>query len=104
MLLKNFKDDDRKLSKSNELQLEFFITSDKDANVVIEIRNIGYRNSLFVQAGTIKNVKIDVRAQVRNFDQIEENQGIHYNIGQSNYSIWFKSKISNYRYLFGATG
>jgi len=75
--LKNFKDDDRKLSKSNELQLEFFITSDKDANVVIEIRNIGYRNSLFVQAGTIKNVKIDVRAQVRNFDQIEENQGIH---------------------------
>jgi len=75
--LKNFKDDDRKLSKSNELQLEFFITSDKDANVVIEIKSIGYRNSLFVQAGTIKNVKIDARAQVRNFDQIEEKQGIY---------------------------
>lgn len=75
--LKNFKDDDRKLSKSNELQLEFFITSDKDANVVIEIKSIGYRNTLFVQGGTIKNVKIDTRAQVRSFDNIEEAQGIH---------------------------
>jgi hypothetical protein len=75
--LKNFKDDDRKLSKSNELQLEFFITSDKDANVIIEIQSINYRNSLFVAAGTIKNVKIDIRAQVRSFDKIEVGQGIH---------------------------
>lgn len=75
--LKNFKDDDRKLSKSNELQLEFFITSDKDANVVIEIQSINYRNSLFVPAGTIKNVKIDTRAQVLSFDNIEQGKGIH---------------------------
>lgn len=75
--MKNFKDDDRRQSKSNDLLLELFITGDKDANVKIEVKSIGYSNTFFVPGGTIKSIKIDPMAQVRSFEIVEQQQAIH---------------------------
>lgn len=75
--MKNFKDDDKRQSKANDLLLELFITGDKDANVKIEIKSIGYSNSIFVPGGTVKSVKIDPMAQVRSFEIVEVQQAVH---------------------------
>lgn len=73
--MKNFKDEDENLH-NNVLMLELFITSDKDANVLIEIKNIGYKKSLFVPAGTVKNVKIDSAAQIKSNGVVEHGAAV----------------------------
>ncbi len=75
--MKNFKDDDKKQSKANDLLLELFITGDKDANVIIEVKSINLRKSIFVPAGTVKSIKLDPQAQVRSFEIIEPAHSVH---------------------------
>ncbi len=74
--MKNFKDDDRP-TKANALLLELFITGDKDANVKIEVRSIGFSQSIFVPGGTVKSIKIDPMAQVRTFEFVEKQHAVH---------------------------
>lgn len=75
--MKNFKDDDKRQTKANDLLLELFITGDKDANVKIEVKSIGLTKTIFVPGGTVKSIKIDPLAQVRSFEIIEQQQAVH---------------------------
>ncbi len=59
-------------STVNMLQLEFFITGNKDANVRIRIKGIGYDESVFVPARTVKNVKIPPEAELKSSEIIEQ--------------------------------
>ncbi len=63
-------------SASNRLQLEFFITGNKDANVRIQIKGIGYDESFFVPGGTVRNVKLPPEAEIKN-DEIIEQLAVH---------------------------
>jgi len=59
------------------LTLQLFITSDKDANVTVEIQSIGFKETVFVRAGTVVDIKIDPRAQIKSSEVIEENAAVH---------------------------
>lgn len=72
---RNFKDSKTKTPQT-QLHLEFFLTSEKDALVKIEIAGIGYRETVKIKAGTIQNVKIPETAQVRS-DEVIEQLGIY---------------------------
>lgn len=63
--------------EKTRLTLQLFITSDKDANVVVEIKNIGYKEKVFVKGGTVVDLMIDPRAQIRTSDMIESNAAVH---------------------------
>lgn len=68
---KNYKDS-KKSSTSSELQLELFITGEKDAKVEIEIKGIEYSKNFFVPAGSVKNIKIPPAAQLKSDGVIEQ--------------------------------
>lgn len=72
--MKNFKDDEK--FHNNDLMLELFITSDKNSEVEIEIRNIGYYKKVFVKAGEIVNVKIDSAAQIKSSGVVEKSAAV----------------------------
>jgi hypothetical protein len=72
---RNYKEPER-MTSSNELYLEFFITSDYDANVSIDIAGINYHIKFILPAGTVKNIKIPADAQVKS-SEIAEKLGIH---------------------------
>ncbi len=59
------------------LTLQLFITSDKDANVLVEIKNIGFKEKVFVKGGTVVDLIIDPRAQIKTSDMIETNAAVH---------------------------
>src|SRR5210317_1120002 len=46
------------------LDLKLFLTSDKDANVKIRIKSIGFREDIFVKGGTVKAIQVSNLAQV----------------------------------------
>lgn len=60
----------------NELLLELFITGDKDTEVNIEVKNIGFKQSLFLQAGTVRSVRVDPNAQVQSYEIIEQGAAV----------------------------
>lgn len=72
--MRNYKDPEK---KPNDLMLELFITGDKNANVEIEIKSIGYKEKVFVQAGTVRNIKLSYLAQVRSNETVEHDQAVH---------------------------
>jgi hypothetical protein len=59
------------------LTLQLFITSDFDANVVVEIKNIGFKEKVFVKGGTVVDLTLDPRAQIKTSDVVEENAAVH---------------------------
>ncbi len=63
--------------KSNILNLELFISGDKDANVEIEITSINFKKKLFVNAGTIESVKVPPLAEIRSSEIVEEDRAVH---------------------------
>ncbi len=74
--MKNFKEP-KTITTSNALHLELFITGDEDANVVIEAKNIGLKEELFVPARTIKSIKIDPKAQIQSSEILEKSAAVH---------------------------
>ncbi len=74
--MKNFKEPDNKASK-NELHLELFLTGDEDANVSIEIKNIGFKREVFIPASTVKSVVIDPLAQITQSGIRDREAAIH---------------------------
>ncbi len=73
--MRNYKDPSTP-SASNMLQLEFFITGNEDATVKIQIKGIGYDETVFVPAKTVKNVKIPPEAEVKSAE-INEQLSVH---------------------------
>jgi hypothetical protein len=69
--MRNYKDP-QSPSAGNMLQLEFFITGNRDANVRIRIKGIGYDEKVFVPAKTVKNVKIPPEAELKSSEIIEQ--------------------------------
>lgn len=59
------------------LDLKLFLTSDKDANVKIRIKSIGYSEDVFVKGGTVKAIQVSNLAQVTSSEVIESGRGIH---------------------------
>ena len=59
------------------LDLKLFLTSDKDANVKIRIKSIGFSEDIFVKGGTVKAIQISNLAQVTSSEIIESGRGIH---------------------------
>jgi hypothetical protein len=70
---KNYRDTK---TPSDSLMLELFITGDVSSNVNIEIDGINYKNSFYVQGGTIKNIKIPAEAEVKS-EEVVERLAIH---------------------------
>jgi hypothetical protein len=65
-------------SQSNKLNLELFLTGNKDANVTIEIAAIRFKKNIKVPAGTVISVSIPEDAQVKGKEIIQQ-LGIHIN-------------------------
>jgi len=63
--------------ESGKLRLEVFITSETDTEVTLELSAIGYKETVYVKAGSVKNVKISPLAQIKTSEIIEENYGLH---------------------------
>ena len=63
--MKNFRTTTDKQSRQATLQLQLFLTSNYDANVKIEIEEIGYENEIEIKANTVVNIQIPSRAQLR---------------------------------------
>jgi hypothetical protein len=65
-------------SQSNKLNLELFLTGNKDANVTIRIKAINFNKTVKVPAGTVISVSIPEEAQVKGKEIIQQ-LGIHIN-------------------------
>lgn len=74
--MRNHNDPD-KVTDNTKLHLELFITSDKDANVIIEIKALKFKEKVFVPANTVRNVKISTEAQITSSEIIEEGMGVY---------------------------
>ncbi len=74
--MRNHNDPD-KVTDNTRLHLELFITSDKDANIIIEIKALKFKEKIFVPANTVKNVKISPQAQITSSEIIEEGMGVY---------------------------
>ena len=59
-------------NQSNRLNLELFLTGNKDANVSIEIQAIRFKKSVKVPAGTVISVSIPEEAQVKGKEIIQQ--------------------------------
>ncbi|MBX3042652.1 MAG: IgGFc-binding protein [Candidatus Kapabacteria bacterium] len=65
----NFRDDSS--SPKNALNLELFITGDKDASVLIECPAINYTETLFVPGGTVRSILLTDKVMIKSFEIIE---------------------------------
>jgi len=65
----NFREDPS--TPKNALTLELFVTSDNDANVVIECQALNYKEKLFVPAGTVRSLVLTDRVMIKSFEIIE---------------------------------
>jgi hypothetical protein len=63
--------------QENNLELELFLTSDFDSRVVIEIGALDYSETVLVPAGTVRNVKIPLNAQITSSEKLEESMAVH---------------------------
>ncbi|NLO19784.1 MAG: outer membrane beta-barrel protein [Ignavibacteria bacterium] len=68
---KNFKES-KQSSSRDSLQLELFISGDKDARVIIEIKGIGYKNVVDIKKDEVLNIPLPKEAQVLSSDKIEQ--------------------------------
>lgn len=75
--MQNYKDDKNPRNTKNKLLLELFLTSDFDANVVIEIEAINYRKEVYVPRETVQNLEIDPLAQITSNDIVETDLAVH---------------------------
>ena len=69
-------DDDNNNNAKDALNLELFITGDYDANVVIEVKGIKFKEELFIPAGTVKSIKLDEKAQITSYEVIEKGMSV----------------------------
>ena len=74
--MRNHNDPD-KVTENTQLHLELFITSDKDANITIEIKALNFKEKIFVPAKTVRNVKLSPAAQIISSEIIEEKMAVH---------------------------
>lgn len=74
--MRNHNDPDR-VTENTRLYLELFITSDKDANIVVEIKSLNFREEVFVPANTVRNIKLNPQAQITSSEIIEEGMAVH---------------------------
>lgn len=72
---KNFKNNNN--DPLNDLHLELFIASEFDANVTVEIKSVRFYESFRVEAGVVKNLKIDPLAQIQSSEVVEEKSAVH---------------------------
>lgn len=66
-----------RVTDNTKLHLELFITGDKNANVTIEIKSIGFKETIKVNKGTVRSLLINPLAQIRSSESIEEKNAIH---------------------------
>lgn len=66
-----------KPTESTKLHLELFFTGDKDAKVTIEIKSIGYKETIKINKGTVRSILINTLAQIRTSEVIEEKHALH---------------------------
>ncbi len=74
--MKNY-EESRNNREAEPLMLEFFITSEKDAEVFIEIKSLNFKKSVDIKGGTVENVKITPNAEMKSFEIIEQSMAIH---------------------------
>lgn len=74
--MKNYKKTAKNASEKL-LILELFITSGEDSEVSIEVQSIGFRKTLSIPAGTVKNIRLDPLAQVSSSEIIERKHAVH---------------------------
>lgn len=70
-------DDENIANPAEALKLELFITGDFDANVQIDVKAIRFSKEIFVQAGTVKTVRLDQLAQVTSQETIDKGKAVH---------------------------
>lgn len=74
--MRNHNDPD-KITENTKLYLELFITSDKDANILVEIEALNFKEEVFVPANTVRNIKLNPKAQITSSEIIEEGMAVH---------------------------
>lgn len=75
--MRNHNDPPANTKNTTPLDLKLFLTSDKDANVTIEIKSIRFKENIFVKGGTVKAIDIPSLAQVTSSEIVESGRGIH---------------------------
>jgi len=75
--MRNHNDADKNNPNATQLDLKLFLTSDKDANVTIEIKSIRFKEQVFVKGGTVKALQISPLAQVTSSEIIESGRALH---------------------------
>lgn len=78
---KNFRDFEtdehsKKLTPTQPLELELFITSSRRARGYVEVAGIGFRREFVVEAGEVISIPVDSAAQVKTSEKIE-NLAVH---------------------------
>lgn len=66
-----------RVSENTKLHLELFITGDRDAKVTIEIKSIGFKETIKINKGTVRSLLINPLAQIRSSESVEEKNAIH---------------------------
>jgi hypothetical protein len=71
--MKNYKESSSsdKQNRSDGLRLQLFLTSSYDAEVVINVEEIGYENSVNIKANTVVNVQLPAATQLRMSESAE---------------------------------
>lgn len=74
---KNFRDFDtddatKKLTPSQPLELELFITSSRRARGYVEVAGIGFRRDFVVEGGEVISIPVDSAAQLRSSEEVED--------------------------------
>jgi hypothetical protein len=77
-----------RVSENTKLHLELFITGDRDAKVTIEIKSIGFKETIKINKGTVRSLLINPLAQIRSSESVEEKNAIH-------------QKKTNNRHIYG---
>lgn len=75
--MKNYDIEPNDTRPQKDLLLEIYIAGDQDANIKIEIAALGIKERVFVKGGTVKNVRIDDRAEIRSFGIVERDMAVH---------------------------
>ena len=65
-----------RVSENTKLHLELFITGDRDAKVTIEIKSIGFKETIKINKGTVRSLLINPLAQIRSSESVEEKNAI----------------------------
>ncbi|MFP4368844.1 MAG: IgGFc-binding protein [Candidatus Kapaibacterium sp.] len=73
--MKNYRE--QRKNNSGNIDLELFLTGNEDTEVVIEIKSIGYRRSIMLNAGTVQNIVLDSKAEIRSSEIVEQKHAVH---------------------------